>query len=108
MPPADCRCGLQRLRLRNHSSHLRKLTVTSYAGLVLGPDPEETRMHVVTKWDLQSQSLFARNSYDPEFCDCITFATSSPPPASFTGDRAAFHRAQSLACVIPPRWSTSD
>jgi cyclic beta-1,2-glucan synthetase len=81
---------LQRLRLRNNSSHRRKLTVTSYATLVLGPDPEETGMHVVTKWDLQSQSLFARNSYNSEFCECITFATSAPTPASFTGDRAVF------------------
>jgi cyclic beta-1,2-glucan synthetase len=81
---------LQRLRLRNNSSRPRKLTVTSYATLVLGSDPEETGMHVVTKWDLQSQSLFARNSYNPEFCECITFVTSSPTPASFTGDRAAF------------------
>jgi cellobiose phosphorylase len=81
---------LQRLRLRNSSSRRRKLTVTSYSTLVLGSDPEETGMHVVTKWDLQSQSLFARNSYNPEFCDCITFATSTPTPASFTGDRAVF------------------
>jgi cellobiose phosphorylase len=81
---------LQRLRLRNNSSRRRKLTVTSHATLVLGSDPEETGMHVVTKWDLQSQSLFARNSYNPEFCECITFATSTPTPASFTGDRAVF------------------
>jgi cyclic beta-1,2-glucan glucanotransferase len=81
---------LQRLRLRNNSSRRRKLTVTSYATLVLGPDPEETGMHVVTKWDLQSQTLFARNFYNPEFCDCITFATSTPTPASFTGDRTVF------------------
>jgi cyclic beta-1,2-glucan synthetase len=57
---------------------------------VLGSDPEETRMHVVTKWDLQSRSLFARNAYEPEFCDHVTFATSSPVPISFTGDRATF------------------
>src|SRR5512132_3267523 len=81
---------LQRLRLRHHSSRRRKLTVTSYSTLVLGSDPEETGMHIVTKWDLQSQSLFARNSYNPEFCDCITFATSAPTPASFTADRAVF------------------
>ena len=81
---------LQRLRLHNNSSRRRKLTVTSYATLVLGSDPEETGMHIVTKWDLQSQSLFARNSYNPEFCECITFATSTPAPSSFTGDRAAF------------------
>src|SRR5436305_7118638 len=81
---------LQRLRLRNNSSRRRKLTVTAYATLVLGSDPEETGMHIVTKWDLQSQSLFARNSYNPEFCDCVTFATSAPTPTSFTADRAAF------------------
>ena len=81
---------LQRLRLRNNSSRRRKLTVTAYATLVLGPDPEETGMHIVTKWDLQSQTLFARNSYNPEFCDCITFATSAPTPTSFTADRAVF------------------
>jgi cyclic beta-1,2-glucan synthetase len=81
---------LQRLRLRNNSSRRRKLTITSYTTLVLGADPEETGMHVTTKWDLQSQSLFARNSYNPEFCECVTFATSAPTPASFTGDRAVF------------------
>lgn len=81
---------LQRLRLRNKSSRRRKLTVTAYSAVVLGSDPEETAMHVVTKWDLQSQSLFARNSYNPEFYDCITFATSAPTPTSFTADRAGF------------------
>src|SRR5437867_9644680 len=81
---------LQRLRLRNNSSRPRKLTVTSYATLVLGSDREETGMHVVTKWDLHRQALVARNSYNPEFCECITFATSTPTPASFTGDRAVF------------------
>jgi cellobiose phosphorylase len=81
---------LQRLRLRNNSSRRRKLTVTSYAPLVLGADPEETGMHVVTKWDLQSHSLFARNSFEPELSERVAFATSTPTPVSFTSDRAAF------------------
>src|SRR5205814_1459482 len=81
---------LQRLRLRNSSSRRRKLTVTSYATLVLGSDPEETSMHVVTKWDLQSKSLFARNSYQPELCEHIVLAASTPAPTSFSGDRTAF------------------
>jgi cellobiose phosphorylase len=92
--PVDAAGGqpvrVQRLRLRNMSSHRRKLTVTAYTTLVLGSDPEETRMHVVTKWDLQSRSLFARNAYEPEFSNHVTFATSSPAPASFTGNRAVF------------------
>jgi cellobiose phosphorylase len=98
---------LQRLRLRNNSSRRRKLTVTAYATLVLGSDPEETGMHVVTKWDLQSQTLFARNSYNPEFCDCITFATSAPTPTSFTADRAG-SSGVTARCVIRRRWSTND
>jgi len=81
---------LQRLRLRNSSSIPRKLTVTSYAALVLGSDYEESGMHVVTKWDLQSQSLFARNSYEPELCERIAVAASTLAPTAFTGDRTAF------------------
>jgi cellobiose phosphorylase len=81
---------IQRLRLRNSSSWQRRLTVTSYATLVLGSDPEETGMHIITKWDLQSQSLFARNSYEPELSERIVVAAATPTPASFTGDRALF------------------
>ncbi len=92
--PVDAAGGLpvrlQRLRLRNLSSQRRRLTITSYAALVLGPDAEETRMHVATNWDLESQSLFARNPYEVEFGHRVTFAASSPPPDSFTGDRASF------------------
>ena len=47
-------------------------------------------MHVVTKWDLQSKSLFARNSYQPELCEHIVLAASTPAPTSFSGDRTAF------------------
>ncbi len=92
--PVDAAGGLpvrlQRLRLRNLSSQRRRLTITSYAALVLGPDAEETRMHVATNWDLESQSLFARNPYEMEFGGRVTFAASSPPPDSFSGDRASF------------------
>ncbi|HEY2713044.1 MAG TPA: glucoamylase family protein, partial [Chthoniobacterales bacterium] len=81
---------VQRLRLRNSSSRPRKLTVTSYATLVLGSHPEETGMHLVTKWDLQSKSLFARNSFEPHLSERVAFATSTPSPVSFTSDRTAF------------------
>jgi cellobiose phosphorylase len=47
-------------------------------------------MHLVTKWDLQSQSLFARNCFDPDLCDRIVFISSFPRPISFTGDRTGF------------------
>ncbi len=92
--PVDDSGGLpvriQRLSLLNNSSRRRKLTVTSYATLVLGSDPEQTGMHVVTRWDLQSGSLFARNCFEPDVPERVVFATATPAPVSFTGDRTAF------------------
>ncbi len=81
---------IQRLRLRNVSSRRRLLSVTSYATLVLGGDREETQLHIATKWDLKTASLFARNVFHTDFRDGTTFLTSSPAPTSFTGDRSAF------------------
>jgi cyclic beta-1,2-glucan synthetase len=81
---------IQRLRLRNHSSRRRRLTVTSYAEWVLGTTREETQMHVVTDWDVESKSLFARNPYHSDFGGRVAFAACSPPPNSYTGDRTLF------------------
>ncbi len=106
--PADDAGGLpvrlQRLRLRNRSSRRRRLTVTAYTMLVLGSDPEKTGMHLATKWDGQSQSLFARNPYDPDLGDRVVFASGTPAPHSYTANRTAFigrHR----SCVAPSPWN---
>ena len=34
---------------------------------MLGEDKEETQMHLITEWDLESQALFAYNRYNPAF-----------------------------------------
>jgi len=95
---------LQRLRLRNASSRRRKLTVTSYTTFVLGSDREQTAMHIATKWDTESRTLFARNSYDPDLSARVVFATSTPAPVFFTGDRTAFiGRNQSLRDPVAMR-----
>ena len=81
---------IQRLRLRNASSHTRRLTITSFVEWTLGVEREDTQMHVVTEWDKGSQSLFARNAYQPDFGSRVAFTTSQPPASSYTGDRAEF------------------
>ena len=81
---------LQRLRLRNRSSRRRHLTVTSYAEWVLGGNREETQMHVLTNWDVESQSMFARNAYHPDAGNRIAFASAIPRATSYTADRAEF------------------
>jgi cyclic beta-1,2-glucan synthetase len=81
---------VQLLRLRNDSSRPRKLSVTFFVEWTLGDDRENTRMHVVTRWEGTERFMTARNSYHPDFADRIAFAAISPAPESFTGDRAVF------------------
>jgi len=88
--PEGAPVRIQRLRLRNRSSRRRRLAVTSYAEWVLGVEREESHMHVVTNWDAESRSVFARNVYHPDFGGRVAFAACSPPPTSYTGDRTEF------------------
>jgi len=89
---------VQRLRLRNSSSRRRRLTIMAYYEITQGTDREETQMHVVTNWDNASSSLLARNSYQPQFKDRVTFASTNPVATSYSGDRRLFlGRNRSLA-----------
>ena len=81
---------LQTLRLTNRSGRARKLTATSYDQFILGTVAEETRPHVVTAWDTQSESLLATNSYNSPFPTRVAFASATPKPTSFTADRMMF------------------
>jgi cellobiose phosphorylase len=81
---------LQRLRLRNASSRRRKLTVTSYAEIVMGTDREETQMHVRSEWDSEAHALLFRNPYNSQFSTRVAFAAASPPTDGYTADRAIF------------------
>jgi len=81
---------LQRLRLKNDSPRTRTLSVTYYVEWTLGENRESSRMHVVTSWDDEVLALTARNSYRPEYGDRDGFASMSPPPLSFGGDRTSF------------------
>ena len=81
---------IQRLRLANHSSRRRKLSVTAYSAWVLGGDREDSQIYVFTEWDSESQSLFAYNRYQQDFGSHVAFCTSSLPITSYSGDRTEF------------------
>jgi cyclic beta-1,2-glucan synthetase len=81
---------IQRLRLINHSSHRRRLTLTAYTEWVLGGDREQTQIHVITEWDAESQALFAYNRYHPDFGSHVAFSCATRPIASYSGDRTEF------------------
>lgn len=92
--PTDQKGGLplriQRLRLSNHSSRRRRLTITAYSEWVLGNDKEQMQMQVITDWDSECQALFAQNRYNPDFGNSIAFTSSSLPVSSYTADRTEF------------------
>ena len=82
-----------RLRLRNSSSRARRITVTSYAHLVLGGVPWKSAQTVVTARDDESGAILATNPQRGEFAERVTFAALVAPPGvgdvSATADRTA-------------------
>jgi cyclic beta-1,2-glucan synthetase len=89
---------LQRLRLSNASSRVRRLSVTYYVELTLGENRETSQMHVMTNWDDEVQALLARNRYHPEYGERVTFVAITPRPDTYGGDRTSFiGRNRSLA-----------
>lgn len=81
---------IQRLKLKNVSSRQRFLSITSYSQLVMGVNHEDSQRYVITSWDAESKSLFAINTYHPDFGDCVLFSSCHPPAASYTGSRSEF------------------
>ncbi len=82
---------LTRVRLTNHGDTARRLSLVSYARLVLGGEAETTGRFVVT--DAVGDTLLARNATAGEFAGLVAFAGVSAPDGAdvrFTTDRAAF------------------
>jgi cyclic beta-1,2-glucan synthetase len=59
----------------------------AYNDWVLGSNRDETQMHVVTNWDVETGAIFARNAFHPDAGPRIAFASASPRAASYTADR---------------------
>jgi cyclic beta-1,2-glucan synthetase len=81
---------IQQLRIKNRSSRRRRLSVTSYAELVLGSDREVTQMFVLCAWDEKARVFLVTNPYHPEYPHRVAFAAITPQAFSCTSDRAEF------------------
>jgi cyclic beta-1,2-glucan synthetase len=81
---------VQRLRLRNDSSRIRRLSVTFYVEWTLGENREDSQTHVISQWDSEMRTMLARNRYHSGYGDRVAFATISPAPHSYTADRTGF------------------
>ncbi len=78
------------LTLKNSGATRRRLTVTPYVEWVLGVQREQTQHRVRTTFDVESQSIFARNYFDAQFADNVAFLAMSAPLVGHTADRREF------------------
>jgi len=95
---ADCHVELRRLRLRNTAPRARRLSVTSYAGVVLhhpaghAGHPGFSKLFVQTHLEARLELLFARRrprGPEPEPLQ-LAHGLFGPGAASFETDRARF------------------
>ncbi|MEQ1602821.1 MAG: glucoamylase family protein [Methylophilaceae bacterium] len=78
------------LKLHNHSTRTRKLSLSGYWELVLGEWRHANLMHIVTETDAHSGALFARNAYGRECANRVVFAQVSELERSVSGNRTEF------------------
>ncbi len=88
--PLDAPVKISLLRLRNRTDRRRRLTLTSYNELVLGSTRDASVMHIVTDLEESSGAIYARNSYNNEFAERVTFAGTSEDRLTMTCDRKEF------------------
>jgi N,N'-diacetylchitobiose phosphorylase len=85
---------ITRLTIRNSAARPRRLSLISYAHLVLGVLPAQTAASVVTEIDAEREMILARNEKRGEFSAGVTFAALVKPAGSgavsMTCDRVSF------------------
>ncbi|MDR3495903.1 MAG: glucoamylase family protein [Ancalomicrobiaceae bacterium] len=88
--PVDGPIKISRLRLTNHSSHVRSLSVTAYVEWVLGASRSQTAPFIVTERDSETGAIFARNPWSMDFGRRVAFADLAGLETEWTGDRREF------------------
>jgi len=78
------------LRVTNHGTTPRRLTVTSYVEWTLGVLREQTQHRVRTRFDGARSAILADNPFDAQFASWVAFSALSEPAISHSGDRRGF------------------
>jgi cyclic beta-1,2-glucan synthetase len=88
--PEDSAVKLSLLRVTNTDRRPRRLTLTTYVEWTLGVLREHTQHQVSTEFDRGSGTLYARNSFEPQFAGWTAFHAMTEPVGSFTASRREF------------------
>ncbi|MDB5085413.1 MAG: family 36 glycosyl transferase, partial [Bacilli bacterium] len=94
--PLEDPVKVMELRVQNHTSEPRHLSVTYYNEWVIGVQRETNASFVAADWDERTSALIARNTYQETFRDATSFLSirsnqdSGAGELSWTADRAEF------------------
>lgn len=89
--PQEDAVKISQLKLKNRGRNTKRLAITYYVDLVLGTHRGVTAPHLVTWFDNHSRrAVLARNAYNPDYPEAVTFVATSLDDISFTGNRMEF------------------
>jgi cyclic beta-1,2-glucan synthetase len=88
--PLNDSIKISRLKIKNNSRRIRKLSITAYLEWVLAASREASGPFVTTEVDLITEAMFARNPWRTEFQNRVAFADLAGRQISWTGDRKEF------------------
>jgi cyclic beta-1,2-glucan synthetase len=77
-------------KIKNASGRLRKLSLTGYVEWVLGDLRPKTAMQIATEINPDTGVLLARNAYNSDFGNYVSFFDVDDPMKTFTSDRTEF------------------
>ena len=78
------------LKIRNISGRARRLSATGYVEWVLGDLRSKSAMHVSTEVDPLNGAIYARNPYNTEFSEIVTFFSVNDMKRTNSADRTEF------------------
>ncbi len=78
------------LKVSNRSGRVRKLSATGYVEWVLGELRSKSIMHMVTEMNAATGALMARNSFNTEFQNYVSFFDVDHSGFTYTTDRTEF------------------
>lgn len=81
---------LWELKLTNHSSNVKYLTLTYYVEWVLGTQREHTNPYILSSYNNEHEYLSAKNIYTFHFSNSHAFIFSNEMIKGYTGDRQEF------------------
>ncbi|WII73827.1 glucoamylase family protein [Bdellovibrio sp. 22V] len=80
---------ISRLKIKNVSGRRRKISLWAYVEWVLGNQREKSAPYIFTETD-ESKTIFAKNAYNHEFAERISFFKINSSNVTFTCDRKEF------------------